>query len=76
MESTFLDDIDKKEIVRKLLSTIPEKFRIPLVLVEIDGMSYTEIAETLHISLNTTRTRIFRAREKLRKELIDMGWML
>ena len=68
-ESNFLDDLDRKELVRRLLSKVPDNFRIPLILAEVDGMSYVEIAETLHISLNTVRTRIFRAREMLRKEL-------
>jgi RNA polymerase sigma-70 factor, ECF subfamily len=72
-ESTLLDEIDRKELVRKLLCKVPDEFRIPLVLAEVDGMSYAEIAETLHISLNTVRTRIFRAREKFRKELKRMG---
>jgi RNA polymerase sigma-70 factor, ECF subfamily len=74
-ESNLLDDIDRNELVRKLLSKIPDEFRIPLVLAEVDGMSYLEIAESLHISLNTVRTRIFRAREKLRKEFKKMGWI-
>jgi RNA polymerase sigma-70 factor (ECF subfamily) len=72
-EYTLLDEIDRKELVRKLLCKVPDEFRIPLVLAEVDGMSYAEIAETLHISLNTVRTRIFRAREKFRKELKRMG---
>ena len=71
-ESNLLDEMDRKELVRKLLSKVPDDFRIPLILAEVDGMSYGEISETLRISLNTVRTRIFRAREKLRKELSRM----
>jgi RNA polymerase sigma-70 factor (ECF subfamily) len=74
-ESSLIDDIDRKELTRKLLSKVSDEFRIPLVLAEVDGMSYEEIAETLHISLNTVRTRIFRAREKLRKEFRKIGWI-
>jgi RNA polymerase sigma-70 factor, ECF subfamily len=74
-ESNLIDEIDRKELVGKLLSKVPDEFRIPLVLAEVDCMSYAEIAETLHVSLNTVRTRIFRAREKLRKEFIKVGWI-
>jgi RNA polymerase sigma factor (sigma-70 family) len=72
-ESALLDEIDRKELVRKLLGKVPDEFRIPLILADVDGMSYAEIAEALHISLNTVRTRIYRARERLRKELRRMG---
>jgi RNA polymerase sigma factor (sigma-70 family) len=71
-EPALVDEIDRKEVVRRILQKVPDEFRIPLTLAEADGMSYAEIAETLHISLNTVRTRIFRAREKLRKELKRM----
>jgi RNA polymerase sigma-70 factor (ECF subfamily) len=69
------EDPDAKELVQTLLNKIPDKFRIPLVLSEIDGMSYEEIADTLQVSQNTVRTRIFRCREKLRKEFIKTGHM-
>jgi RNA polymerase sigma factor (sigma-70 family) len=72
-ESALLDEIDRKELMRKVLGKVSDEFRIPLILAEVDGMSYAEIAETMHISLNTVRTRIYRAREKLRKELKRMG---
>ena len=75
-ESNLLDEMDRKELVRNLLSKVPDDFRIPLILAEVDGMSYGEIAETLRISLNTVRTRIFRARERLRKELSRMKAVL
>lgn len=67
------EDFDGSYFVRGLLKNIPDKFRIPLVLAEVDEMSYEEIAETLQISLNTVRTRIYRCREKLRKELVKTG---
>jgi RNA polymerase sigma-70 factor, ECF subfamily len=71
---TCVDDkMDMKVIVRKLMNNITAEFRIPLILAEIDGMSYMEISETLGISINTVRTRIFRCREKMRKELHNLG---
>ena len=70
------DDSDKTELVRMVLGKIPATFRIPLLLADVDGMSYEEIAATLEISLNTVRTRIFRCREKLRKSFKKAGYHL
>ena len=67
-------DADNRDLVRRLLAEIPDKYRIPLVLAEVDGMSYEEIAETLRISMSAVRTRVFRCREKLRSVLEKNGW--
>ncbi|MEY3172201.1 MAG: Sigma-24 [Planctomycetota bacterium] len=55
--------------VRNALRKIPEEFRQPLVLREIDGLSYEEIASILEIPLGTVRSRIFRARHELLEKL-------
>lgn len=52
-------------LVQKALQEIPEEYRQPLVLKEIDGMSYEDIAAVLDIPLGTVRSRIFRARQEL-----------
>jgi RNA polymerase sigma-70 factor (ECF subfamily) len=64
---------DTIEFVRMALDKITEAFRIPLILAEVEGLSYEEIGDALQMSLNTVRTRIFRCREKLRKELRKTG---
>jgi RNA polymerase sigma-70 factor, ECF subfamily len=69
-------DSDSNELVRKALGKIPDVFRIPLLLADVDGMSYEEIAETLGISLNTVRSRIFRCREKLSNAFKKAGYHL
>jgi RNA polymerase sigma factor (sigma-70 family) len=69
------EKIDRKNIVRSLMKKIPDQFRVPFILAEVDGLSYEEIAETLQISVNTVRTRIFRCREKMRKELCRTGFI-
>ena len=53
------------QMVRTALGEIAEDFRQPLVLKEIDGFSYEEIAEIINIPLGTVRSRIFRARQEL-----------
>lgn len=51
------------------LEALPDKLRLPLVLCYSEGMSYTEISQTLRLSLATVRNRIHRAKAELRKEL-------
>jgi RNA polymerase sigma-70 factor, ECF subfamily len=59
-----------KEIASALqsaLQRIPEKYRAAIVLKEIEGLSYEEIADTLQISVGTVKSRIWRARDELRR---------
>jgi RNA polymerase sigma-70 factor, ECF subfamily len=63
------EDADASEIVQKALAKLPQKLRAPLILKEIEGFSYQEIAETLGCEIGTVKSRIFRAREGLKKIL-------
>lgn len=60
---------EQLQFVRDALQQIPEDFRQALVLKEIDGCSYEEIAQILDIPLGTVRSRIFRARQDLTDRL-------
>ena len=60
------DDSDIKEIVHKAISKLPDKLRIPLMLKDIEGLSYQEISESIQCEIGTVKSRIFRAREGLR----------
>ena len=55
-----------KEVVRKAISKLPEKLKIPLLLKDIEGFSYQEIADSVQCEIGTVKSRIFRAREKLK----------
>ena len=57
------------QLVQDALKQLAEEFRQPLVLKEIDGMSYEEIASVLDIPIGTVRSRIFRARRELTERL-------
>ncbi|PJA98531.1 MAG: RNA polymerase subunit sigma-70 [Ignavibacteriales bacterium CG_4_9_14_3_um_filter_30_11] len=54
------------EIVRNAISKLPEKLKIPLLLKDIEGFSYQEIADSVQCEIGTVKSRIFRAREKLK----------
>lgn len=63
------ENSNTSEIVRNAISKLPDKMRIPLVLKDIEGFSYQEIAETMQCEIGTVKSRIFRAREGLKKIL-------
>ncbi len=63
-EHAFLD-VD----VQKALDELPPEYRAAVVLCDIEGLSYEEIAVTLGIKLGTVRSRIHRARARLRVSL-------
>ena len=56
----------ERERVREILDSLPETLRIPLVLRDLDELSYQEIAETLGIGLSAVKMRIKRGREEFR----------
>jgi RNA polymerase sigma-70 factor (ECF subfamily) len=60
---------EEKEIVRNAISKLPDKLRMPLLLKDIEGFSYQEIADFIQCEIGTVKSRIFRARENLREIL-------
>ncbi len=59
------------EITRSVLQELPDIFRDVLILRELEGLSYQEIAESLEISIGTVESRIFRARAKFKEKLVQ-----
>jgi len=57
--------------VEQELKQVPEPYRTTLVLRDIEGLAYEEIAEVLQISLGTVKSRLIRGREALKKRLED-----
>jgi RNA polymerase sigma-70 factor (ECF subfamily) len=55
--------------VQRALDDLPDDLRTAIVLREIEGMSYEEIAEAMECPIGTVRSRIFRAREAIDKRL-------
>ena len=64
---TDLGERTRDEQIRAVLTLMPESLRVPLVLCDIDGLSYQEVADTLNLGLSATKMRIKRAREHFRK---------
>lgn len=60
---------ERADEVQQLLSCLPEKYRLVVILRYWYDMSYNEIAETTGLSLNTVKTRLHRARHMLARAL-------
>jgi len=58
--------------VNAVIDQLPAELRTAIVLREIDGLSYEEIAETMDCPIGTVRSRIFRAREAIAAKLRPM----
>ncbi len=55
------------------LENVPEQFRLAVLLSDVEGFSYQEIAEILDISVGTVKSRIFRGRKILQKQLWEFA---
>lgn len=61
-----------REELKKLLKKLPIKYRVPVMLRDLQGLSYDEISETLKLKVGTVKTRINRGRMKLRDKYIKL----
>jgi len=64
---------DSRDLVRKALERLPANFREVLILRELEGMSYEEIAEITGTPAGTVMSRLSRGRDRLRQALHDVS---
>ena len=64
-----IQELEKSALIQKAIQKLPLSQREAIVLREYHEMSYEEISQVLQCSLDNVKTLIFRARERLRKEL-------
>ena len=67
-DATFVED-ERRAAVARAIATLPEKYRAPLVLRDVEERSYEEIASILRMNEGTVKSRINRARSFLRDKL-------
>jgi len=58
----------QREVVKKLLAKLQESDRLVITLYYLGGMTYEEISEFLGVSVSTIKSRLYRARQRLKKE--------
>jgi RNA polymerase sigma-70 factor (ECF subfamily) len=61
-----LHELDERARIRAVLDELPTTLRVPLVLCDLDGLSYQEIADQLGLGLSAVKMRIKRGREEFR----------
>jgi RNA polymerase sigma-70 factor, ECF subfamily len=66
---TLLLQTDNATLVERAMSGLPDRFRQLLVLRELEGLSYQELADVLEIPIGTVMSRLSRARDALRGAL-------
>lgn len=59
--------------VQAAVDALPEAFRMPVLLADVEGFHYKEIAEILDIPIGTVMSRLHRGRKALQKSLFDFG---
>jgi RNA polymerase sigma-70 factor, ECF subfamily len=62
---------EQRRMLQAAIASLPPTFRVVVVLYDIQGMSYQEIAQTLRLSLGTVKSRLNRARILLRTRLVE-----
>lgn len=69
-EGDFFDSIVDERIV-EALEELPEEYRTAVVLSDLEGLPYAEIAETMGVPVGTVKSRLFRGRRRLQEALYD-----
>jgi RNA polymerase sigma-70 factor (ECF subfamily) len=71
-EAEVLDSIPD-EAVKRALEDLPEQFRMAVLLADVEGFSYKEIAEIMDVPIGTVMSRLHRGRKQLQKRLWDLA---
>lgn len=69
-EGEFFDSLVDDRIV-EAIEALPEEFRTAVVLSDIEGLAYAEIAELMELPVGTVKSRLFRGRRQLQQALYD-----
>ena len=64
-------DLFTDDEVKQSLEELPENFRLPVLLADVEGFAYKEIAEMLDIPIGTVMSRLHRGRKAMQKRLFD-----
>ena len=70
-----VSEIDRKEkakAIQKAIGSLPDDFKEIVILRDIEGLSYEEIAEVTRYNMGTVKSRLSRAREELRQKLKEL----
>lgn len=69
-EGSFFNSIVDAKIL-EAIDELPEEYRTAVVLSDLEGFSYNEVAEMMDVPVGTVKSRLFRGRRQLQKQLYD-----
>ena len=69
---SLLQTEEIRDTVNRAIEALPEDLRTAIVLRELEGLSYEDIAQAMDCPVGTVRSRIFRAREAIDKRLSEV----
>jgi len=67
-EGRVFDRLFHQHVIRAI-EELPDEFRVPVVLADVEGFGYQEIAETLGIPVGTVKSRLYRGRRRVQEKL-------
>lgn len=67
-----IDESISKETLIKLIQELPAGYQLVFNMFAVDGLTHQEIADELNISVNTSKSQLFKARRQLRKRLSEI----
>jgi RNA polymerase sigma-70 factor, ECF subfamily len=70
-EAEVLESLPDED-VQEALAALPEQFRLAVLLADVEGFSYREIADILDVPIGTVMSRLHRGRRALEKRLVDV----
>jgi RNA polymerase sigma-70 factor (ECF subfamily) len=59
-------------VIAELIPTLPDKYRIPLQMTELENLSQLDVAEKLNLNYSTAKARVQRARQMLRNKIDEV----
>jgi RNA polymerase sigma-70 factor (ECF subfamily) len=71
-QASYRPDLEAKLLAEQLLAMVPEKWRVPLVMKEMDNFSFEEIAHMLNKPIGTVKSMVFRGKDHLKKQCLDL----
>jgi RNA polymerase sigma-70 factor (ECF subfamily) len=71
-EEELLEHLTSEE-VKEAIESLPEQFRMAVLLADVEGFAYKEIAEILDIPIGTVMSRLHRGRKAMQKQLYEYG---
>jgi RNA polymerase sigma-70 factor (ECF subfamily) len=69
LQDAGFEEDERSRTIARAIETLPPKYRLPVILRDVEGKSYEEVAAILELGLGTTKSRISRGRGLLKEKL-------